>query len=199
MSTANPPHDAALPAAAAASSQLSWKRDGGCFICLERHANASETCDKSFMAKQALEGHRKRMGCQPWKLPSNRAASKFRGLEPEASRQLKRQSNTTAVSKYRRTLDGDRAVFRSRHMAKYRMMACNAVPSPLLPKAPDYTPPPLSWLIVDAKLLPFKALKLFDRGKIVLSHKTWSVHFHPDKVEVRARDSDSISNTRNGE
>jgi hypothetical protein len=140
------------------------------------------------MSKQAFEGHRKRMGCQRWKLPSDRAPSKYHGLEPTASHQLKRKSNTAAVTKYRRTLEGHRAVFCSRHMAKYRIMALSAVPAPSMPKVLNYTEPPLSWLIVGAELLPCKALEILDRGEIVLSHKTWLVRFHPDKIKVCAQD-----------
>ncbi|GAQ91553.1 hypothetical protein KFL_008050050 [Klebsormidium nitens] len=72
-------------------------------------------------------------------------------------------------------------------MARYRIMARNAIPAPPMPKAPTYVRPPLSWLIADAELLPSKAWEMFDRGEIVLHHKTWSLHFHPDKVEQEAR------------
>ncbi|GAQ93567.1 hypothetical protein KFL_016550010, partial [Klebsormidium nitens] len=122
-----------------------WKRDGGRFVCLEQHASEARSCGKPFVSKQALEGHRKRTGCEPWKLPSNRAPSKYHGLGPEAaSRQLKRQSNRAAVSKYRTTLDGERAVHRARHIANYRLMARDAVPAPRMPKAPAYVRPPIS-------------------------------------------------------
>ncbi|GAQ91797.1 hypothetical protein KFL_008570010, partial [Klebsormidium nitens] len=158
-----------------------WKRDGRRFICLERHADESESCGKSFVSKQALEGHRKRMGCESWKLPSDRAPSKYRGLGPEAARQLKRQSNRVAVSKYRKTLDGERAVHRARHIANYRLMACSAVPAPRMPKAPAYVRPPISWLIADAEIYVQDLKEKFDRGEIVLSHVTWSLRLHPDK------------------
>jgi hypothetical protein len=161
-----------------------WKRDGGCFICLERHANESRSCGKAFVSKQALEGHRKRTGCEPWKLPSDRAPSKYRGLEPEAARQLKRRSNRAAVSKYRTTPNGERAVHRARHIASYRIMARSAVPATPMPKAPAYVRPPISWLIADAEIYVQELKEKFDRGEIVLSHATWSLQFHPDKVEV---------------
>jgi hypothetical protein len=166
-----------------ASPQL-WKRDGGCFICLEWHANESRSCGRAFVSKQALEGHRKRTGCAPWKLPSDRASSKYSGLEPEAARELKRQSNRAAVSKYRMMLDGERAVHRARHIANYRLMARDAVPAPPMPKAPAYMRPPISWLIADAEIFAHDLKEKFDRGEIVLSHATWSLRFHPDKVEV---------------
>jgi hypothetical protein len=173
----------ATPMTSSASPQL-WKRDGGCFVCFERHANESQSCGKSFVTKQALESHRKRMGCQPWKLPSDRAPSKYRSLEPEAARQLKRVSNRAAVSKYRTTLDGERAVHRARHIANYRLMARDAVPAPPMPKAPVYVRPPISWLIANAGIFAHDLKEKFDWGEIVLSHATWSLRFHPDKVEV---------------
>jgi hypothetical protein len=173
----------ATPMTSSASLQF-WKRDGGCFICLERHGNESRSCGRVFVSTQALEGHRKRTGCKPWKLPSDRASSKYSGLEPEAARELKRQSNRAAVSKYRTTLNGERAVHHARHIAKYRLMACNAVPAPPMPKAPAYVRPPISWLIADTQVPAHEIKGRFERGEIVLSHKTRSLRFHPDKVEV---------------
>jgi hypothetical protein len=164
---------------------------------------SQKSCGKSFVSKQALEGHRKRTGCEPWKLSSDRAPSKYRGLEPEAARHLKRHSNRAAVSKYRTTLDGERAVHRARHIAKYRIMACSAVPAAPMPKAPVYVRPPISWLISDAEIFGQDLKEKFDRGEIVLSHATWSLRFHPDKVEVSqpvrfGLDSDLEGHPRSG-
>ncbi|GAQ89676.1 hypothetical protein KFL_005490055 [Klebsormidium nitens] len=166
--------------------------DGVPFRWPTMHANASEICGKSFASKQALEGHRGRKGCTPAKLPSDRAYSKYHGLEPGAAHALKRQSNTAAVSKYRHTLDGKRAVFRARHISKLRSMVIDAVPAPPMPKAPNFVRPPISWLIADAQLLPFEVPELFESGKTGLSHKTWSLKYHPDKVEVCIHDFTSL-------
>jgi hypothetical protein len=153
-------------------------------FCLERHANELKSCDRAFVSKQALEGHRKRTGCEPWKLTSSRASSKYSGLEPEDARELKRQSNRAAVSKYRTTVDGERAVHRARHIAKFRLMARNTMPAPPMPKAPAYMRPPISWLIADAEIFAQDLKERFDHGEIVLRHATWSLRFHTDKVEV---------------
>jgi hypothetical protein len=171
------------PMMSSASPQL-WKRDGGCLICVERHENESRSCGRAFVSKQALEGHRKRTGCEPWQLPSDRASSKYSGLKPEAARELKRQSNKAAVSKYRTTLDGERAVHRARHIANYRLMASSAVPAPQMPNPPAYVRPPISWLVADAEIFAQDLKEKFNRGEIVLSHATWSLRFHPDKVQV---------------
>lgn len=124
-----------------------WERREGRYICLEHHSNPSEdaACFKNFASKQALEAHRSRTGCEPAKLPSDRPISRLQGLTTEAAKRVKQRSNRVAVSKYRCTPEGERAVFRARHIAKYRVLALSAVPIAPEPEAPEYVRPPISW------------------------------------------------------
>jgi hypothetical protein len=163
-----------------------WEKREGRFVCLERHSEIQPvTCGKDFASKQALEAHRMRTGCDAAKLPSDRPVSRLHGLVPEAARQVRHQSNHAAVVKYRTTIAGKRAVFRARHMAKYRALAMTAVSEPPQPEAPEYMPPPISWLLADAPVSPEEVKPKFESSQIRLSHSTWSLRFHPDKVEVR--------------
>jgi hypothetical protein len=124
-----------------ATSQLYEKREGR-FVCLERHSKIQPvTCSKGFASKQALEAHRRRTGCEPAKLPNDRPVSRFHSLGPEAARQLKHESNQTNVSTYRATIAGERAIFRARHIAKYRNLAMTVIPQPPQPEGPKYMPP----------------------------------------------------------
>lgn len=156
-----------------------WERQQGRYVCLERHST-DDVCNKDFASKQALEAHRARAGCKPAKLPTERRISRLRGLSPDAAHNMKQQSNHAAVSKYRSTLKGARAVFRARHVAKYRALSIEAVPPP-----PEPEPPPISWLVADAQLNANEVKVRFASGEIQLSHSTWSLRFHPDKVKVR--------------
>lgn len=154
-------------------------------MCLERHSIEPErACNKDFASKQALEAHRARTGCEPAKLPSERPVSKLRGLSSDAARCMKQQGNQAAVAKYRTSLGGERAVFRARHIAKYRALSMTAVLTPPEPEAPRYTPPPISWLLADAQFTPNEVKPRFGSGAIQLSVSTWSLKFRPDKVQV---------------
>jgi hypothetical protein len=169
-----------------ADNQL-WKKQDGRYVCLERHSMvlSAITCGKCFASKQALEAHRQRTGCRPAKLPSERPFSRLHGLNPDAARHVLQQSNHEAVLKYRKTAAGERAVFRARRLSNYREMALYAVPKPPMPAAPQYIPPPIFWLLADASLTAEDVRAKFGRGEIKLSHTTWSLKFHPDKVQVR--------------
>jgi hypothetical protein len=70
-------------------------------------------------------------------------------------------------------------------MAKYRALAIAAVPELAKPKAPEYMPPPISWLFADAPLSLEEVKPKFESSQIQLNHLAWSLRFHPDKVEVR--------------
>ena len=83
-------------------------------------------------------------------------------------------------------LRGERAVFRARHIAKYRALSMTAVLTPPEPEAPRYMPPPISWLLADAQFTPDEVKPRFGSGAIQLSHSTWSLKFHPDKVQERS-------------
>jgi hypothetical protein len=111
----------AAPLRPEAAAQL-WERRNGRYICLEHHQNQPEdaSCRQDFASKQALETHHARTSCTPAKLPSDRRVSRLHGLDLGNSRQVRRQSNRAAVSKYRSTVNGERAVFRARHLAKYQ-------------------------------------------------------------------------------
>lgn len=161
-----------------------WERQQGRYVCLERHST-DDVCNKDFASKQALEAHRARAGCEPAKLPTERRISRLRGLSPDAAHNVKQQSNHAAVSKYRSTLKGARAVFRARHVAKYRALSIKAVPPPPEPEPPHYMLPPISWLVADAQFAANEVKARFASGNIQLSHSTWSLRFHPDKVQVR--------------
>lgn len=163
-----------------------WERREGRYICHEHHSIPSEdaACLKDFASKQALEAHRSRAGCEPAKLPSDRLVSRLQGLTPEAVKRVKQRSNRVAVSKYRCTPEGERAVFRARHIAKYRVLALSAVPTAPEPEAPEYVRPPISWLLADAQFNPDEVKQKFASGEIRLSHPSWSLRFHPDKVQV---------------
>jgi hypothetical protein len=97
---------------------------------------------------------------------------------------VRHESNQTAVVKYKTTIAGERAVFRARHIAKYRALAITAVPQPPQPKGPEYMPPPISWLLADAEFGAQEVKARFNSGRIHLNHSAWSLRFHPDKVEV---------------
>ncbi|GAQ92005.1 hypothetical protein KFL_009020060 [Klebsormidium nitens] len=99
---------------------------------------------------------------------------------------MKQRSNHAAVAKYRDTLKGKWATFRARHMAKYRDLSLKAVPAPPEPEAPPYMWPPISWLLADAQFTPNEVKARFASGNIQLSHSTWSLRFHPDKVQERS-------------
>ncbi|GAQ91603.1 hypothetical protein KFL_008160030 [Klebsormidium nitens] len=99
---------------------------------------------------------------------------------------MKQQSNQASVAKYRTSLRRERAIFRAPHIAKYRALALTAVPEPPEPEAPRYTPPPISWLLADAQFTPNEVKSRFGSGEIQLSHSSWSLKFHPDKVEGRS-------------
>jgi hypothetical protein len=156
-----------------ATPQL-WEKNGSCFVCLERHSKIQPvTCSKGFASKQALEAHCRRTGCEPAKLPSDRPVSKFHGLDPEAARQVRHKSNQTAVVKYRTMIAGERAVFRARHIAKYRALAITAVPQPPQPKGPENMTPPISWLLADAEFGAQEVKARFNSGQIHLNHSAW--------------------------
>ena len=193
----HPSHDMATKLADAATAshespplqahpQL-WEKTEGRFVCLEQHPDQPGVarCGKEYASKQALEAHRARVGCEPAKLPSDRAVSRLHGLGPPAVRAIEHQSNHAAVTKYRRTVAGEWAVFRARHIAKYRLMALAAIPTlPTMPDPPRYIPPPISWLIADRQIPASEVRTTFDSGRIQLSHASWSLRFHPDKVQV---------------
>jgi hypothetical protein len=165
-----------------------WERRDGHFVCLERHANPPEgLCKKTFASKQALEGHRLRTGCEPAKLPSDRRISKFFQLTPEAAHEVKHQGNQTAVSRYRKTFKGERATFQAQHLAEYQKRALIAVPKREMPKVPEYMTPPISWLLAGAQLTWQEARAMLDFGELRINHTTWSLRYHPDKVEVSDR------------
>jgi hypothetical protein len=164
------------------------KRDGR-YFCQEEHPTIMQrlgACNKGFASKQALEAHRSRTVCEPFKLPSDQRVSRFFELTPEAAREVKHQGNQAAVSRYRKTIKGERATFRARHLAEYQKRALIAVPEREKPEVPEYMAPPISWLLAGAQLTWQEARSMLD-GKLRMNHTTWSLRYHPDKVEVSDR------------
>jgi hypothetical protein len=91
--------NASEPLMLEATPQLYEKREGR-FVCLERHSKIQPvTCSKGFASTQALEAHRRRSRCKSARMPSDRPVSRFHGLDPEAARQVRPESNQTNVSR----------------------------------------------------------------------------------------------------
>ncbi|GAQ83540.1 hypothetical protein KFL_001520100 [Klebsormidium nitens] len=176
-------HHSVVPEA----SRPQWERRNNRYVCLENHSDRPEgACSRDFASKQALEAHRATTHCEPAKLPSERPISRLRGLSPNEAHRIAQRSNHAAVAKYRDTLKGKWATFRARHMAKYRNLSLKALPAPPEPEAPPYMLPPVSWLLADAQFTPNEVKARFASGNIQLSHSTWSLRFHPDKVQERS-------------
>lgn len=95
--------------------------------------------------------------------------------------------NQTAISRYKKTFKGGRATFRARHLAEYQKRALIAVPKREMPKVSEYMTPPISWLLAGAQLTWQEARAMLDSGELRINHTTWSLRYHPDKVEVNDR------------
>lgn len=185
-----PSDSRAVPLFVSQTTIQRWEKRDGRYLCQEEHPATAQglgACNKGFASKQALELHRLRTGCQPAKLPNDRRVSRFFGLTPEAACQVKHQGNQAAVAKYRKTINGEKTTFRARHLAEYQRRALIAVPEREKPKVPEYIAPPISWLLAGAQLTWQEARTMLDSGELRMNHATWSLRYHPDKVEVSDR------------
>jgi hypothetical protein len=165
------------------------RADRGRFACLLVHPPDATSCEKGFASKQGLEVHRRRMGVHDPNLPSRRIVSRFFELDEREAKSLKASSNDSYVTNYRRTAKGKLATFRARHLKELRLRANEALPYPATLPPPAYSPPPLSWLLSKRPVPADGLADLFatDAGGLRIDHRTWSLQYHPDHVQVSRR------------
>jgi hypothetical protein len=165
------------------------RADSGRFACLLVHPPDATSCEKEFASKQGLEVHRRRMGVHDPNLPSQRIVSRFFELDERETKSLKASSNDSYVGNYRRTAKGKLATFRARHSRELRLRAMEALPYPEPLPPPPYRPPPLSWLLSKRPVPADGLADLFatDAGGLRIDHRTWSLQYQPDHVQVSRR------------
>jgi hypothetical protein len=167
---------------------LEWEVQAGgrIFACLLVHPLDATSCEKEYASKQGLEMHCRRMGVQEPSLPSQRTVSSFFGLDEQGAKSLKASCNESYVATYRRTAKGRLATFRARHSKELRLQAAEILPYPELLPPPAYLPPPLSWLLSKSALRVDGLADLFAgiAGGLKIDHRTWSLQYHPDQVQV---------------
>jgi hypothetical protein len=165
------------------------RADSGRFVCLLVHPLDAKSCEKEFASKQGLEVHRRRMGVHDPNLPSRRIVSRFFELDEREAKSLKASSNVSYVANYRRTAKGKLATFRARHSKELRLRANKALPYPASIPPPHYRPPPLSWLLSKKQIRADGLADLFatNAGGLRIDHRTWSLQYHPDHVQVSRR------------
>jgi hypothetical protein len=165
------------------------RADSGRFVCLLVHPPDATSCEKEFASKQGLELHRRRMGVHDPNLPSRRIVSRFFELDEQEAKLLKASRNDSSVANYRRTAKGKLATFCARHSKELRLQANEALPYPASIPPPPYLPPPLSWLLSKRPVAADGLADLFatDAGGLRIDHRTWSLQYHPDHVQVSRR------------
>jgi hypothetical protein len=170
-------------------ARLEWevRADGRNFACMLVHPPGATSYEKEFVSKQGLEMHRRRMGVQEPSLPSRRTVSRFFGLDEQGAKSLKASRNELYVATYCRTTKGKLATFRVRHSKELRLQAAETLPYPAPLPPPAYLPPPISWLL-SKRSIPVEGLaNLFagTAGGLRIGHRTWSLQYHPNHVQVR--------------
>jgi hypothetical protein len=162
------------------------RADSGRFACLLVHPPDAACCKKEFASKQGLEMHRRRMAVQQLNLPSRRTVSRFFGLDEQGAKLLKASRNDSYVANHRRSAKGKLATFRARHSKKLRLRAAEALPYPSPLSPPPYLPPPISWLLTKRPIPAEGLADLFasTTGGLKIDHRTWSLQYHPDHVQV---------------
>jgi hypothetical protein len=160
--------------------------DGKLFACLLVHPPGATSCKNEYASKQGLEMHRRQMGMQEPNLPSRRTVLRFFGLDEQGAKLLKASRNRTYVASYRRTAKGRLATFRARHSKELRLQAAEILPYPEPLPPPAYLPPPISWLLSKSAGRADGLADLFvgTAGGLRIDHRTWSLQYHPDHVQV---------------
>jgi hypothetical protein len=162
------------------------RADSRRFACLLVHPPDATSCQKEFASKQGLEVHWRRMGVLEPSLPSRRTVSRFFGLDEQDAKSLKASRNDSFVGNYRRTAKGILATFRARHSKELRLLAAEALPYPEPLPPPRYLSPPISWLLSKRRIPADGLANLFasTAGGLRIDHRTWSLQYHPDHVQV---------------
>jgi hypothetical protein len=150
------------------------------------HPPGATSCENEYASKQGLEMHRRQMGVQEPSLPSRRTVSRFFGLNEQGAKSLKASRNDSYVANYRRTAKGKLATFRARHSKELRLRAAEAFPYPAPLMPPPYSPPPISWLVTKRPIPAEGLADLFasTAGGLKIDHRTWSLQYHPNHVQV---------------
>jgi hypothetical protein len=162
------------------------RADGRIFACLLVHPPGATSCENEYASKQGLEMHRRQMGVQEPSLPSRRTVWRFFGLDEQGAKSLKASRNDSYVANYRRTAKGKLATFRARHSKELRLQAAEALPYPAPLPPPPYLSPPISWLLTKRPIPAEGLADLFasTAGGLKIDHRTWSLQYHPDHVQV---------------
>jgi hypothetical protein len=172
------------------------RADSGRFACLLVHPSDTTCCEKEFASKQGLEMHRRRTGVQEPGLPSRRTVSRFFGLNEQGAKLLKASRNDSYVANYRRSAKGRLATFRARHSKELRLQAAEILPYPEPLPPPAYLPPPILWLLAKRPIPAEGLADLFasTAGGLRIDHRTWSLQYHPDHVQVSKQHGSKIMN-----
>jgi hypothetical protein len=162
------------------------RADGRNFACLLVHPPGATSCENEYASKQGLEMHRRRMGVQEPSLPSRRTVSRFFGLDEQGAKSLKASHKESYVATYRRTAKGRLATFCARHSKELRLQAAEILPYPAPLPPPAYLPHPISWLLSKSPVRADGLADLFvgTAGGLRIDHRTWSLQYHPDHVQV---------------